>query len=64
MARRFYFTIADTAEDIGYDHIGNIRGAMTYAQKLANETGEEIVINDFSTDDIIDFAYPDEEVTV
>ena len=58
-AKRFYFTVAETAEDIGNDHIGNIRGARREALKLANETGQAIMINDFSTEDILDFVYPD-----
>lgn len=58
--RRFYFQIAESGEEIGYDHNGNIRGARTYAKKLANELHETIIINDCITDEIEDYIYPDE----
>ena len=57
MSRRFYFT-DDNAENIAPDYIGDIRGARTYAQSIANGLGEVITINDCFTDDIIDFVYP------
>lgn len=56
--RRFYFT-NDDAENVANDYCGNIRGARTYAQKIANERNETIIINDCRTDEIEDFVYPD-----
>lgn len=58
MSRRFYFT-NDNADNIANDYIGNIRGARTYAQKIADERNETITINDCSSDEMIDFIYPD-----
>ena len=56
--RRFYFT-NDDCENVANDYCGNIRGARTYAQKVANERNETITINDCWTDEIEDFVYPD-----
>ena len=56
--RRFYFTNND-AENVANDYCGNIRGARTYAQKIANERNEMIIINDCWTDEIEDYVEPD-----
>lgn len=56
--RRFYFTNEDM-NDVADDYCGNIRGARTYAQKIANERHETIIINDCRTDNIEDFVDPD-----
>lgn len=56
--RRFYFTNEDT-ENVANDYCGNIRGARTYAQKIANERNETIIINDCWTDEIEDYVDPD-----
>lgn len=58
--RRFYFTSL-SSEEIGKDHIGNIRGARRYAKELANERKETIFINDCFTEEIEDCVNPDEE---
>lgn len=58
--KRFYFTTYN-AENIMNDHLGNIRGARTKAQKYANENNKTVIINDFVTEDIVDFIYPDEK---
>ena len=58
--KRFYFT-NENADNIMDDHIGNIRGARTKAQKYANENNETVIINDCKTDDMIDFIYPEEK---
>lgn len=57
-SRRFYFT-NENGDNIANDYIGNIRGARTYAQKIANERQETITINDCISDDMVDFIYPD-----
>lgn len=57
MSRRFYFTVFDTSENI-YTYLGNIRGARTCAQHIANSLGEMITINDFFTGDLVDFVRP------
>lgn len=57
-SRRFYFT-NENGDNIENDYIGNIRGARTYAQKIANERQETITINDCISDDMVDFIYPD-----
>ena len=62
MAKRFYFT-NENGDNIGNDHIGNIRGAKTVAKRLANELNCEVCINDCETEDMIDFVYPDKETT-
>lgn len=60
MRRRFYFmTDSSSPDSVCNDYIDNIRGARTYAQKVANEIGEIVSINDCETDNIEDFAYPD-----
>lgn len=59
--RRFYFTNEDT-ENVANDYCGNIRGARTYAQKIANERNETIIINDCWTDEIEDFVDPDSHI--
>lgn len=58
MAKRFYFT-NENGDNIGNDHIGNIRGAKTVAKRLANELNCEVCINDCETEDMLDFVYPD-----
>ncbi len=58
MAKRFYFT-NENGDNIGNDHIGNIRGAKTVAKRLANEFNFEVCINDCETEDMLDFVYPD-----
>lgn len=57
--KRYYFT-NENADNIANDYIGNIRGARREAQKIANETGEYVVINDCYTDEMVDFIYPDD----
>lgn len=59
---RYYFT-NDECENVCADHLGNIRGARTKAQKIANERGEIIYINSCSPDEIVDVIYPDEPET-
>ena len=56
--KRFYFTNED-AENVANDHIGNIWGARTVAQRIANKRQETIIINDCDTEDMVDFIYPD-----
>ncbi len=56
--KRFYFT-NEGAENVCNDHIGNIRGARTVAQRIANERQETITINDCDTEEMVDFIYPD-----
>lgn len=58
MAKRFYFT-NENGDNIGNDHIGNIRGAKAAAKRLANEFNCEVCINDCETEDMLDFVYPD-----
>lgn len=55
--RRFYFT-NDNADNVANDYVGNIRGARTYAQKYADARNETITINDFSSDEMVDFVSP------
>ena len=55
--RRFYFTNEEGA-NIADDYIGNIRGAIKIAQKIADESNETITINDCNTDEMIEFIYP------
>jgi len=62
MSRRFYFT-NENGDNIGNDHIGNIRGAKTAAKRLANELNCEVCINDCETEDMLDFVYPDKTET-
>lgn len=57
--KRFYFT-NENFENVGNDHVGNLRGAKTQAQKIADEIGESVTVNDFDTEDIICFVYPKE----
>lgn len=60
--KRFYFTTEESAPDsIMNDHVGNIRGARTKAQRYANEHNETVIINDCETEDIVDFIYPDND---
>lgn len=56
--KRFYFT-NENAENVCNDHIGNIRGARTVAQKIANERQETIYINTCDPDEIADVIWPD-----
>ena len=56
--KRFYFT-NEAAENLANDYIGNIRGARTVAQRIANKRQETITINDCDTEDMVDFIYPD-----
>lgn len=58
MSRRFYFT-NDNGDNVASDYDGNIRGARAFAQTVANDRNETITINDFSTDEMVDFIYPD-----
>ena len=62
MAKRYYFT-NENGDNIGNDHIGNIRGAKTAAKRLANELNCEVCINDCETEDMLDFVYPDKTET-
>lgn len=62
MAKRYYFT-NENGDNIGNDHIGNIRGAKTAAKRLANELNCEVCINDCETEDMLDFVYPDKSGT-
>ena len=55
--KRFYFT-DEECENVAKDHTGNIRGARTKAEKLANELQKIIYINDCETDDIVDVIFP------
>ena len=55
--RRFYFTNEEGA-NIADDYIGNIRGAIKIAQKIADESNGVVVINDCRSDDMIEFIYP------
>ena len=55
--KRFYFTNED-AENVANDYIGNIRGARTVAQRIANKRQETITINDCDTEEMVDFIYP------
>lgn len=58
--RRFYFDTETSAPDsVCNDHCGNIRGARTIAQKLANELNEVVYINDCETNDIVESVFPD-----
>lgn len=56
MAKRFYFTDED-GENIINDHVGNIRGARSKAEKAAKELGKDIFINDFDTEDIVEVIF-------
>lgn len=56
--RRFYFT-NEEAENIMYDHIGNIRGARSKAKFYADLSGEIVYINDCETEDIVDVIFPE-----
>lgn len=56
--KRFYFTLASTAAEVGHDHIGNIRGARSKAQKIADKTHETVFINDIYTESIVECVYP------
>lgn len=57
--KRYYFTtINSEGESICNDHIGNIRGARTVAQKYSNQLNECVYINECETEDIIDVVYP------
>ena len=38
MGMKRYYMTAENADDELYEHQGNIRGARTIAQRLANET--------------------------
>lgn len=54
----YYFTAEGVDVEI-YEHHGNIRGARTIAQRLANEMKKTIYINSIDTEDIVDVAWPD-----
>ena len=56
MKKRYWFT-DENGENICVDYIGNIKGAITYAQKIANQKQKEIFIN--CGDDIVDTVYCD-----
>ena len=56
--KRYYFTDYE-GENVMYDHVGNIRGARTKAQKYANKSRKYVFINDCETDAIVDVVYPD-----
>lgn len=56
--KRYYFTDYE-GENVMYDHIGNIRGARSKAQKYANKSRKYVFINDCETDAIVDVVYPD-----
>lgn len=56
--KRYYMT-AESADDELYEHQGNIRGARTISQRLANERKEAIFINDVETESIVDCIFPD-----
>lgn len=62
MAKRYYFT-NENGDNIGNDHIGNIRGAKTAAKRLANKLNCEVCINDCEIEDMLDFVYPDKTET-
>lgn len=55
--KRYYFT-NDKCDNILDDYLGNIRGARTYAQRIANSLQQEIYINDCASDDIVDLINP------
>lgn len=57
--RRFYFT-NDEAENIMYDHIGNIRGARSKAKLYVKLTGETVYINDCESDEIVEVITPED----
>lgn len=58
--KRYYFDTESSAPDsVCDDHCGNIRGARTIAQKVANELNEVVYINDCETNDIVDCIEPD-----
>ena len=62
--RRYYFDTESSAPDsVCNDHCGNIRGARTIAQKVANELNETVYINDCETNDIVDVVEPDSILT-
>lgn len=56
--KRYYMT-AESADDELYEHQGNIRGARSIAQKLANDRNETVFINDVVTEDIVECVWPD-----
>ena len=56
--KRYYFTDYE-GKNVMDDHIGNIRGARTKAQKYANESRKYVFINDCKTDDIVAVVCPD-----
>ena len=56
--KRYYLT-AESAGDELYEYQGNIRGARSIAQRLANERNETVFINDVETEDIVDCVWPD-----
>jgi len=56
--KRYYMT-TESADDELYEHRGNIRGARTIAQRLANERNETVYINSVETEDIVDCVFPD-----
>ena len=58
--KRFYFT-NEECDNIMYDHLGNIRGAITKAEKYAKEHNETVYINDCETDDIVEVIFADGE---
>lgn len=58
--KRYYFDTETSAPDsVCNDHCGNIRGARTIAQKVANELNEVVYINDCETNDIVESVFPD-----
>ena len=58
--KRYYFdTESSSPDSVCDDHCGNIRGARTIAQKVANELNEVVYINDCETNDIVESVFPD-----
>lgn len=49
---------AESADDELCEHQGNIRGARSIAQRLANDRNETVFINDVTTEDIVDCVWP------
>lgn len=56
--KRYYMT-AESADGELYEHQGNVRGARSIAQKLANDRNETVFINDVETEDIVECVWPD-----
>ena len=56
MRQRFYFTNED-GDNIMNDHIGTVKGAITKAQKYADNHGCDVYVNSCCPDEIVEVVF-------